>query len=1109
MADIVSPWVNPIRQWRPDRRVLMSAALAAAAMARSAVGQELPVDGVTGAHDPSTIIQEGSNYFYYATGQGIISRTSTDTINWTAGPSVFATQPAWTSTAVPGFTGFFWAPDVIYRNNQYYMYYAVSTFGSQVSAIGLATSPTLNPSDVNYAWTDQGPVIQSTTGSAYNTIDPSLLQNSDGTLWMSFGSYWTGIYLAQLDPTTGQVKSGTSVTHIAANSNNNSNSYFNGIEASYLVQHDGYYYLFENWGACCDGVTSTYNIRVGRSTSITGPYLDENGVALTNGGGSVFLESEGNEIGPGQFSMFTVNGQQEFGYHYYDGNANGAPTEGIRDLFWTASDWPSIAPANPTWTGTSNANWSTAANWSDTVPNGAGNIATFVATTTGHQTITLDGGAKTVVTLNFDSTSSYTIGSASGNGLTLDSGNTNSPTINVEFGSHTIAAPITAKETLGVFIALSTSTLSLGAVSGVGLNKYGAGVLSLTGTNSYTSNIFVHQGSLTITGAVTAATFNSIGDVAGDVGTMTVSGSGSFTSSGDLNIGDTGDSATAATGTLNLSGSGQITINSGGGFYVGSGFYSNTLASGTVTQTGGTLTDNDSADGGFTIGGRTSKLAVGVYNLGAGTVTANTNVWDGGYGTGTMNQTGGAFQSTLFLAIGRETGSTGVWNISGGTLNQTNASDSLIVGEAGAGTLTISGAGQVTTAGTIKLGMSGGSGTINLNGGSLITPGIQRGTGSGTFNFNGGTLKAAASTATFMQGLTGANVDASGAFINDAGYAVTIAQPLLSGVANDGGLTKLGSGTITLTAAESYVGGTKVNGGALTLASGASIAGTSVTVAAGATMNVNGALSSSATLTSNGTTNFGANSGGGILTRTLSSLTVGSAGAVSIAGPVSHGSRTLLVTGSLSFASNSSGAMDMTGNDMVIHNGNVANINSEIGRGYDGGAWNGSGILSSSAAGGSDTALGYELNSNGSTALLNTFDGQTVTSTDVLVKYTYVGDANLDGIVNGSDYTLIDNGLNNGLTNWQNGDFNYDGVVNGDDYTLIDNAFNTQGASLAGMATDMIAVQTSQIATNSSSAVPEPAVAVLAATGVIGFVKRRRRGRLEVDNQAVMLLPIE
>ena len=162
------------------------------------------LSGTTGAHDPSDVIKDGNTYYYFATGQGIISRSSTNLTNWSAGPSVFSTQPSWTTTAVPGFTGFFWAPDVVFQNNLYYLYYAVSTFGSKVSAIGLATSPTLNPSAANYGWTDQGAVIQSNNSNNFNAIDPYILQDTDGKMWMSYGSYNSGIYIAQLDPTTGK-----------------------------------------------------------------------------------------------------------------------------------------------------------------------------------------------------------------------------------------------------------------------------------------------------------------------------------------------------------------------------------------------------------------------------------------------------------------------------------------------------------------------------------------------------------------------------------------------------------------------------------------------------------------------------------------------------------------------------------------------------------------------------------------------------------------------------------------------------------------------------------------------------------------------------------------
>ncbi len=125
--------------------------------------------------------------------------------------------------------------------------------------------------------------------------------------------------------------------------------------------------------------------------------------------------------------------------------------------------------------------------------------------------------------------------------------------------------------------------------------------------------------------------------------------------------------------------------------------------------------------------------------------------------------------------------------------------------------------------------------------------------------------------------------------------------------------------------------------------------------------------------------------------------------------------------------------------------------------------------------------------------LSGTYDGQTVVASDVFVKYTYYGDADLSGTVTGNDYTMIDHGFTTaGSTGWQNGDFNYDGHIDGSDYSLIDNAFNTQSGSLAASAASQIAVNTSEIA-GSAAAVPEPTTLGLLSVGAIGLLSRRRR----------------
>ena len=301
--------------------------------------------GSVNVHDPSSVLEVNGRYFLYYTGTRVTSKFSDDLIHWNQGPRVFSSPPAWTSMSVPGNTnGNFWAPDVAYFNNLYHLYYSVSTFGSQDSAIGLATSPTLDPRDPAYQWTDRGPVIESNVGSAYNAIDPSIIQSSTGEIWMAFGSFWNGIYARRIDPSTGLAMAAVRGSivgplHLAFNSS---------IEASYMYERDGFYYLFVNWGACCQGKNSTYNIRVGRSTNIIGPYLDQNGVNLINRGGTLFLGTEENFIGPGHISIFTAQGSEWFGYHYYDGNTtNGTSKYNLRAMRWTDDGWPVAGPAFP------------------------------------------------------------------------------------------------------------------------------------------------------------------------------------------------------------------------------------------------------------------------------------------------------------------------------------------------------------------------------------------------------------------------------------------------------------------------------------------------------------------------------------------------------------------------------------------------------------------------------------------------------------------------------------------------------------------------------------------------------------------------------------------
>lgn len=308
---------------------------------------QMPIVGDYFAHDPSTMIKDGSRYYIFYTSQRIRYKYSTDLRTWTHGGVVQpSTPPAWVTTAVPSFDGNYWAPDVAYFNGKYHVYYSVSSWGTIDSAIGLITSPSI----VSPTWTDQGKVVQSdaspccvqpeTDTTTFNCIDPSILQDTNGTIWMVYGSYSDGILVTQLDSSTGKrLNPASAGTKIASSSL----SFFsNTTEGAHLHQHGGYYWLFLNYGGCCSGVNSTYNIRIGRSASVTGPYLDRNGNNMIGGGGTVLLESTGRFIGPGHAGIFVENGTNWFTYHYYDANNNGTATLGLTQLFWSPDGWPAL-----------------------------------------------------------------------------------------------------------------------------------------------------------------------------------------------------------------------------------------------------------------------------------------------------------------------------------------------------------------------------------------------------------------------------------------------------------------------------------------------------------------------------------------------------------------------------------------------------------------------------------------------------------------------------------------------------------------------------------------------------------------------------------------------
>jgi len=285
-------------------------------------------------HDPSTLVREGDVYWMFCTGVGVSSFSSTNLLNWRPGPKVLPEMPNWVKEVVPDQRGHYWAPDLVRVADRWHLYYSVSSFGKNTSAIALATTPTLNPDSPDFKWKDEGIVIQSGRTNSYNTIDPAVIQDGDGRLWLAFGSYWSGIKLIELDPETGK-KVGPAAPLYSLASNDN-------IEAAFLHRRGTNYFLFVNWGQCCKGVDSTYEIRVGRSDRITGPYRDRAGIDMLGGGGTLILGSNGRFVGPGHAGIVTQAGQEWLSYHYYDRENRGRPTLGMIKLSWDKEGWPVV-----------------------------------------------------------------------------------------------------------------------------------------------------------------------------------------------------------------------------------------------------------------------------------------------------------------------------------------------------------------------------------------------------------------------------------------------------------------------------------------------------------------------------------------------------------------------------------------------------------------------------------------------------------------------------------------------------------------------------------------------------------------------------------------------
>jgi len=293
--------------------------------------------GNLAVHDPVMIKQKDT---YYVFGTGISVKTSKDKINWTTAPGVFQRdQPlAWWKNDIPDQNGHIWAPDIHYRNGKYHLYYSVSAWMNFNSSIGYATNTTLDKNDPNYKWVDHGQVISfKNGGEGVNVIDPNVFVEKNGKVWLLYGSYKSGLRMTELNPETGMLlnpnpKLITLTSHLG--------------EGVFLVKGPEYYYIFASRGKCCAGVESNYQVVMGRSKNIEGPYLNKEGESWVDDKYTLFLEGNNEEPGRGHNGIFAEGDTTYMVYHAYTRAHNGASLLNIKPLYITSDGWPSLEPGN-------------------------------------------------------------------------------------------------------------------------------------------------------------------------------------------------------------------------------------------------------------------------------------------------------------------------------------------------------------------------------------------------------------------------------------------------------------------------------------------------------------------------------------------------------------------------------------------------------------------------------------------------------------------------------------------------------------------------------------------------------------------------------------------
>ncbi|KAL9593746.1 MAG: hypothetical protein Q9219_007405 [cf. Caloplaca sp. 3 TL-2023] len=294
----------------------------------------------TNAHDPSLVRREDGTYFRFSTGGGVVVHTAPSI----QGPWTYdgAALPNGSRIDKPGNQDL-WGPDVAKVGSTYFLYYSVSSFASQDSAIGVATSTTMDAG----SWTDLGNTgIESVQGGKFNAVDGNL-QTANDKIYMNFGSFWSDLYQIEMAATPIRAaKAVTSATQIAFVPTPPQ-----AQEAAFGYKYGDHYYLFFSVGSCCKydldkpATGQEYKVQVCRSRSVSGPFVDKSGNSCLQGGGTTVLESHGWVYGPGgQGIIHDPSLGPVLYYHYVDtriGYSDGQKQFGVNKLNFS-SGWPVV-----------------------------------------------------------------------------------------------------------------------------------------------------------------------------------------------------------------------------------------------------------------------------------------------------------------------------------------------------------------------------------------------------------------------------------------------------------------------------------------------------------------------------------------------------------------------------------------------------------------------------------------------------------------------------------------------------------------------------------------------------------------------------------------------